>query len=145
MKQLRPIARVIVRYEDKILLVRNKDAHFWYPPGGSWEFADESLLECARREVKEETNYDVEIDQLIWVSEFREKENVYLESFWKAHLVADDTAQHVDHTDMDANGAVIEVRWFTENDLTDLTVFPASLKKFSSFGELQYNAYVEES
>ena len=81
MKQLRPIARVVIIHDDQIMLVRNRNANFWYPPGGGWEFESESLPECAKREVKEETNYDVTIDRMLWLSEFREKDMVYLESF----------------------------------------------------------------
>ena len=131
MKQLRPIARVVIIHDDQIMLVRNRNANFWYPPGGGWEFEGESLPECAKREVKEETNYDVTIDRMLWLSEFREKDMVYLESFWLGTLNSNSHEAHRQHSDSDPNGAVAEVRWFSEEELVDLTVFPASLKRFS--------------
>ena len=131
MKQLRPIARAVIIHDDQIMLVRNRNANFWYPPGGGWEFEGESLPECAKREVKEETNYDVTIDRMLWLSEFREKDMVYLESFWLGTLNSNSHEAHHQHSDSDPNGAVAEVRWFSEEELADLTVFPASLKRFS--------------
>ena len=73
MKQLRPIARVVIIHDDQIMLVRNRNANFWYPPGGGWEFEGESLPECAKREVKEETNYDVTIDRMLWYCRHRQQ------------------------------------------------------------------------
>ena len=104
MKQLRPIARVVIIHDDQIMLVRNRNANFWYPPGGGWEFEGESLPECAKREVKEETNYDVTIDRMLWLSEFREKDMVYLESFWLGTLNSNSHEAHRQHSDSDPNG-----------------------------------------
>ena len=73
MKRLRVLARVLVLKDNKILLVRNKGANFWYPPGGGWEYAEETITECASREVNEETGYSVDIERLLWLQEFHEK------------------------------------------------------------------------
>ena len=142
MKQLRPIARVVIIHDDQIMLVRNRNANFWYPPGGGWEFEGESLPECAKREVKEETNYDVTIDRMLWLSEFREKDMVYLESFWLGTLNSNSHEAHRQHSDSDPNGAVAEVRWFSEEELVDLTVFPASLKRFSEINLTGLDPYL---
>lgn len=142
MKQLRPIARVVIIHDDQIMLVRNRNANFWYPPGGGWEFEGESLPECAKREVKEETNYDVTIDRMLWLSEFREKDMVYLESFWLGTLNSNSHEAHRQHSDSDPNGAVAEVRWFSEEELVDLTVFPASLKRFSEINLAGPDSYL---
>lgn len=142
MKQLRPIARVVIIHDDQIMLVRNRNANFWYPPGGGWEFEGESLPECAKREVKEETNYDVTIDRMLWLSEFREKDMVYLESFWLGTLNSNSHEAHRQHSDIDPNGAVAEVRWFSEEELVDLTVFPASLKRFSEINLAGLDPYL---
>jgi ADP-ribose pyrophosphatase YjhB (NUDIX family) len=143
MKQLRPVARVVVIQDNKLLLVRNNGGSFWYPPGGGWEYEYETLIDCAKREVKEETSYDVMIRRMLWLSEFRETEKVYLESFWLGALASDeDLEAHARHIDQDPNGAVVEVRWFTEAELAGLTVFPERLKNFSQVSPIGDDPYI---
>ena len=135
MKKLRIIARVLVVCQDKLLLVRNRGAKFWYPPGGGWEYEDEVIKDCAAREVAEETGYIIDIKNLLWVQEFREDDNVYFETFWRGEL-AEANIQDVTgletHVDLDAHGAVEEAKWFTEDDLVSLKVFPERAKTFMS-------------
>lgn len=133
MKKLRIIARVLVVHENKLLLVRNKGAKFWYPPGGGWEYEDEVIKDCAAREVAEETGYATTIKNLLWVQEFREGDAVYFETFWRGELAEanlQDSAGLEAHVDLDENGAVEEARWFTQDDLSDLKVFPERAKTF---------------
>ena len=62
---------VIVKKDGKVLLGRrNKEnAHgFWVIPGGGVEFG-ETILDAAVREIKEETNLDVEITGLVGYKE----------------------------------------------------------------------------
>ena len=62
---IRPAAAVALFDGDgRILLLRRKDNDKWTMPGGTMDFG-ESLLECAVREVREETGFDIEISQLI--------------------------------------------------------------------------------
>ena len=134
-KKLRILARTLVTDNEKILLVRNKDAHFWYPPGGGWEYETETITECAAREVAEETGYSVEVERLLWLQEFHEDEKIFFETFWLAKVSSANTqtnesmSQHIDH---DPNGAVEEARWFSEADLKDLKVFPERVKSFQT-------------
>lgn len=57
---------VIANDEGKILLQKRSDNLLWGLPGGLKEL-DETLIECAKREVLEETNLDVEIVDFIGV------------------------------------------------------------------------------
>ena len=50
--------------EGRILLLRRKDNDKWTMPGGTMDFG-ESLVECAVREVREETGFDIETTGLI--------------------------------------------------------------------------------
>ena len=133
MKRLKPIARVITYHPEtnQILLVRNKETSFWYAPGGGWEFEVENILECAKREVFEETGLHVDISRLLYAQEFHgnegDVETICLETFWLAKLTH---AQDLDisHVDLDPNGAVEEAKWFSKDDLMDLKVFPKRLK-----------------
>jgi ADP-ribose pyrophosphatase YjhB (NUDIX family) len=61
-----PAAGVILVEDGKVLLVRRKfepKRGMWSIPAGFIE-ADEDVRECAVREMKEETNLDVELDEL---------------------------------------------------------------------------------
>lgn len=147
MTNLRVITRVVVVDQGKLLLARNKDANFWYPPGGGWEFKDESLQECVVREVQEETGYTVTCDNLLWVREFREpeKDKVSLETFWRARLSSDNTQTMEglrQHIDQDPNGAVEECRWFATNELVDIKILPKFLKEAGNFEQLTADAFV---
>ena len=130
MKKLKPIARVITydKQANKILLVRNKNTTFWYAPGGGWEFEKENILECAKREVFEETGLHVDIKKLLYVQEFHGSEEIVcLETFWLATLSHDQELNAL-HTDLDPHGEVEEARWFSSAELQDLKVFPKRLK-----------------
>ena len=71
---VRILARTLTISDERVLLVRNKDADFWYPPGGGWEYNTETIKECAKREVYEETGYEIEIDRMLWLQEFHEND-----------------------------------------------------------------------
>ncbi len=57
---------VIANDEGKILLQKRSDNLLWGLPGGLKEL-DETLIECAKREVLEETNLEIEIVDFIGV------------------------------------------------------------------------------
>ena len=59
-------AVVIVNDKNQILLQKRSDNKLWGLPGGLIEL-DETIEECAIREVKEETNLDIEIINYIGV------------------------------------------------------------------------------
>jgi len=62
---VKPAAAVALFDGDgRILLLRRKDNDKWTMPGGTMDFG-ESLGQCAVREVREETGFDVEISGLI--------------------------------------------------------------------------------
>jgi len=123
-------ARAVVydQEQDRILLVRNRGADYWYIPGGGWEFESENILECAKREVKEETGLDVMIGKFLYLQEFHPSEDlVYFESFWLAKVVGSDVLDR-DHVDTDPDGAVGEARWFTRQELSGIALYPERFK-----------------
>jgi ADP-ribose pyrophosphatase YjhB (NUDIX family) len=62
---VRPAAAVALFDGDgRILLLRRKDNDKWTMPGGTMDFG-ESLGQCAVREVREETGFDIEVTGLI--------------------------------------------------------------------------------
>ncbi len=127
---IRILARVVTynHKENKILLVKNKDTNFWYAPGGGWEQDKENILECAKREVKEEAGLDVEIMRLLYIQEFHATaDTIFFETFWLAKPIGDTNINEL-HIDLDPNGAVETAHWFSQTELQDLKVFPKRLK-----------------
>ncbi len=62
---------VLVEHDEKYLLAERQGDHFsghWVVPGGGVDFG-ETLLDAAHREIKEETNLDVEIVKFIGFKE----------------------------------------------------------------------------
>ena len=128
---MRTLARVVVydKTSNRIILVRNRNTDFWYVPGGGWEFEKEHINECGVREVKEEIGLDVIIDKFLYLREYQDSPEILcLETFWLAH--AKDAADlNKDHIDMDPNGKVEEAKWFTQQELSNVTFFPVLLKE----------------
>lgn len=126
---MRIVSRVIVLNHDKdsILLARNRDSNFWYPPGGGWEYqTGESLRDAGHREVMEECGVEISIERMMYLQEFHEtEEKIVLEVFWLGTALSE---HNKDHVDLDPNGQVEEVKWIAINELTELKVFPKVLK-----------------
>jgi 8-oxo-dGTP diphosphatase len=61
---------VVVIDDNKILLVRHRKGNrqYWVLPGGRLEYG-ETFHECAVRELREETGFDVEIQDFLFLSE----------------------------------------------------------------------------
>lgn len=129
---LRIVARGIILNisHDKILLVKNKGADYWYLPGGGWEYAIEPIKECIVRECKEEVGMHVEPLSLAYIREFRnEKENklnATIELIWICETT--NSTINKDHIDEDPNGKVESCDWFSMKDLENIKVYPELLK-----------------
>ena len=59
------VSAVLTDDEGRILLQRRTDNRLWALPGGGMDL-DESVPEAARREVREETGYEVEITGIVF-------------------------------------------------------------------------------
>ena len=121
----RIVTRTITYQDDKILLVKNKNADFWYPPGGEWN-ENEILTQCAERELVEELNIKVRVIKFLYLREYYEKETNrrFLETVWLAEPVSD-TRFSVNKND---GGQVDQGRWFTKDDLQNIKLYPKELK-----------------
>ncbi len=126
--KMRIVTRVIIYDPEdrKILLVKNRNEDFWYLPGGGWDYEKENIIECATREVLEETGLKVKILKLIYLREFRDApETVFLEIFWIAKPMEDTKLSDL-HVDIDGN--VETTKWFTKDELENVKVFPERLQ-----------------
>lgn len=115
MTQIVSAARACVVHENKLLLVSN-DGSYWYLPGGHME-SEENLALCARREVYEETGYEINIQDIIYVFEFYDKK-------WDSHKVecvfratVDSSPEDHKWQDMGHDKSVTMQRWFTLEEI----------------------------
>ncbi|WP_018477766.1 NUDIX domain-containing protein [Pontibacter roseus] len=72
--------------DDKLLLVRHQatvqNKAFWMPPGGGLQFG-ETVEECLKREVLEETGLQVEVRRFLFVNEFKQHPLQAVELFFE--------------------------------------------------------------
>ena len=128
--KIRLVTRVVTYDSDskKILLAKNRDQDFWYPPGGGWDYDKENIVECAEREVFEETGLEVRITRLLYAQEFHDAEDsISFETVWLAKPTGNTKLDefHIDH---DVDGKVEIAKWFSEKELQAVKIFPKRLQ-----------------
>jgi len=125
---------VIIVNDNKILMVKHVDPEsnytWWVPPGGGIEENDDSIFDCAKREVFEETNLTVELSRIIYIREFISKETQVLNV--ELFTLADSYNGEIGMGNIKGNGPdedfIKEVAWLSKEDLKDVIVFPEILK-----------------
>lgn len=127
-------AAVFVRDNDKLLLVRRAGAPgrgLWSIPGGLIELG-EKAVEAAKREVKEETGLDIEIEQLAHVSNNIIKDRrgriVY-------HYVIIDYLGHVTGGVLRPTTDINDARWV---ELKNLNQYPLTKTLRNTLTRLKY-------
>lgn len=133
MDKLQLISRAVLIENGQILLVKKKDADFWHYPGGKWEIEEESLLDCVCREVREETGYEIIVDNIIWFQEIRKPGKVYVELFWEAKLSPTNN-QNVGKIDKEFNKDedIEQICWFNIKDLGTIKILPKTFRPANS-------------
>jgi len=118
---------IIIDKLDRILLVHHYEAgkyDFWVPPGGSLE-GNESIYDCARRELLEETGFIADLDFPLYIQEFWEPDYHFVKIFILGNITGGTlTTQNKESTE----SFLIEAKFFSKNELQELTVFPEILK-----------------
>ena len=115
---------------DSILLVRHEQdgRDWWVPPGGGLE-GDETLVDCVRREVAEETNLASTVGVLVYIRQFVERRTNthHLELFFHVPEVSGElAAQVVDGADPHQH-EILEARYVSRTELQSITVVPVEL------------------
>jgi 8-oxo-dGTP diphosphatase len=108
---------VAVVNDGQLLLVRrgrDPGKGLWAVPGGKVEFG-EPMREAARREVAEETGFDVRVGDVVWVGEFLEDDH---------HIVLIDFHGEVLGGDMRAADDADDVRWVPLDEAADYPLTP---------------------
>lgn len=107
------VGGVLLNEEGKVLLVRNRGMHraHWSLPKGSCE-EGEPLVETLRREVKEETGLDVEMEELAFVTEWfmPSRQEWYLQFYFKARILGGELC-------CDGDEDVTQVKWVPVRDI----------------------------
>jgi 8-oxo-dGTP diphosphatase len=113
------VAAVIWNQEGEILLIRRSKAPRagqWSLPGGKVEFG-ETLLEAAKREVREETGLEVEILGLVDIAESIREADVGSPD---GHFVLIDFGARVVSGTAKAGSDAADARWFRYDEIAGL-------------------------
>ncbi|MCJ8166605.1 NUDIX hydrolase [Pontibacter sp. E15-1] len=105
---------------DKLLLVRHGqtvgNTAFWAPPGGGLHYG-ETLQECLKREMLEETGLEVQVERFLFVNEFLEPPFHAVEFFFEVRATGG-TLQTGTDPEATADGQLLEhVKWMTVKEL----------------------------
>jgi mutator protein MutT len=117
MKTPRVIASVILKKENKILLIKEVLEDFkehWIFPGGGVDFG-ETVEEAAKREIKEEINLDVEIKEFLGFKE------IIRPQFDYHTLIFFFIAEHL-NGEVTRIKKVLDAKYFTLNDAKNLNL-----------------------
>lgn len=120
-RHVRVRVAVLVRQGDTMLMIRHTkgDRTYWVVPGGGLDYG-ETVEDCGRRELLEETNLDVEVGRLLFVSEsippdrHRHVVNLYVEGRLRGGKLA-----------LGEEPNLSEVRFVPFEELPSLTIYPA--------------------
>jgi 8-oxo-dGTP diphosphatase len=147
-RSIRVGAAGVIIQDGKVLLVKFDDEngpHYNYPGGGHHE--GETLRQTAAREVKEETDADVEVGRLLVVVESApfEVEYVYgtthfLKLFFECKLKPGSNARLPDKPDPHE----VAVEWIPMDELDHHPVIPGISKALAEALSGQTPAYVED-
>lgn len=127
------VATLIVR-DNHLLLVKMVDPDsgftWWIPPGGRLEADDGSILECAVREVREETGLTVEVSRIVYVGEFVDlpADTHYLELFlWADSNGGEPSLSHIRADELEVE-YIKDVTWMTAAECAREQIFPEILR-----------------
>ena len=144
-------AAAIVIEGDSVLLVQHQHDRidegqsWWVPPGGGVE-GEESLVECARREMLEETGLLVALDRIAYIREFVEPGYHHCEVFFLAASYSGTlaTGSNTGTGIFDADHMIKDVRFVPRGEMAGMTIYPEEIKTLlwddlaSGFSQVRY-------
>ncbi len=115
----------IVFKEGKIALVKHENSYngiYYLMPGGGLE-RDETIEECAAREVKEEIGLDVEVRNLAYYEDVVSEDDHTLHLVFRCEIVGGKIEN------LDPDKKVKEIVFLSEEEFKKVKFFPKKLKK----------------
>ena len=118
MKKEKSCGCIVINDKNEILLIHHKVGHWGFPKGHVED--GETEIQTAIREVKEETNIDVEVNEECRYSiKYSPKEDVIKEVvYFLARNISNERQAQLEE--------VSEVKWFSMNDAIDKITFDNS-------------------
>ena len=120
-------AAALIVQEGRLLLVRHREAgkyDFWVPPGGGLR-GSESILDCARRETREETGLAIEPGRVLYIQEFWDSATHFVKFFVLGRLLEGELT--LSNRDPD-EAFLVEARFLSRSELRERPVYPEVLK-----------------
>jgi 8-oxo-dGTP diphosphatase len=113
--------------DERLLLIHHQAEgyDFWVPPGGGLH-GHESIFDCARRETLEETGLVVELDRILYIQEFWEPGYHFCKFFILGRRLSGELTLANREP---GEGFLVEARFFSQDELRDLTVHPEILRE----------------
>jgi len=123
----------VVERERALLLVRHQKPDrdpYWVLPGGRLE-PDETIPECASRELAEETGLTANFSGVLYVSEFLREGRHTIDVVARMSLEGDGEASLGSDPEVEpgTEPTLREVRWVSVEELREIKVLPASIKE----------------
>mgnify|MGYP005752925039 FL=1 len=106
--------------EGELLLVKHGQTvgnkAFWAPPGGGLTYG-ETMQECLKRELLEETGLHVKVNRFLFVNEFLEPPLHALEFFFEVSITAGELATGSDPEVTQEQQLIEQVQWLSIKDI----------------------------
>ena len=125
------VSAVVSDNTGRVLLQRRSDNELWSVPGGAIEVG-ESVLDALRREVLEETGFEVEPDRLIGVY----SSPAYVIAYDDGEVRQQFSLAFACHTTGGAlrkSSESLEVAWFSPEDLSSLAMSAGAIRRIDDF------------
>jgi len=122
----------IVDSQNRLLLVKHtvtdEDTEFWILPGGGLE-ENEYSWDAAIREVKEETNLDIKVVDLLYTLEEKTDRGLRCTNYFIGEVTGGKVNLGMDPEFDEDNQVLSDVRYFTREEIKDLCrVYPEIIK-----------------
>ncbi|MFH1454116.1 MAG: NUDIX hydrolase [Armatimonadota bacterium] len=138
-KNIRVRICVVLIKDDKILLIKQAkyDKEYWLTPGGGMDFG-ESIKDVAKREIKEETNLDIELKKFLflWESIYPDGGKHVLNLFFMGDILGGELK-------LGGENNLVDLKYFSFDELKDIKFYPPVIDKIIEIKNNGFNCLPE--